>query len=44
MLFIRCKNGISHHPDESVKTGDVRVALDVLSDFILRLAKIHGHI
>ena len=44
MLFIRCKNGISHHPGESVKTGDVRVALDVLNDFILRLAKIHGHI
>jgi allantoate deiminase len=44
MLFIRCKNGISHHPDESVKTGDVRVALDVLNDFILRLAKIHGHV
>ncbi len=44
MLFIRCKNGISHHPDESVKTGDVQVALEVLNDFILRLAKIHGHI
>ena len=23
MLFLRCKGGISHHPDESVKTADV---------------------
>jgi len=41
MLFIRCKNGISHHPNESAKAEDVRVALGVMSDFILRLAKAH---
>ena len=39
MLFIRCKGGISHHPDESVKTEDVRVALAVMNDFIAQLAK-----
>ena len=39
MLFVRCKNGISHNPSESVKTGDVRVAIAVLADFIQTLAK-----
>jgi len=39
MLFIRCKNGISHHPDESVKIGDVRIALEVMNDFIQSLAE-----
>jgi allantoate deiminase len=34
MLFIRCKNGISHHPDESVKVEDVQIALDVMNDFL----------
>ena len=38
MLFIRCKNGVSHHPDESVKTADVRVALEVMIDFLQLLA------
>jgi allantoate deiminase len=39
MLFIRCKNGISHHPDESVKTEDVRIALEVMNDFLQSLAE-----
>lgn len=39
MLFIRCKGGISHHPDESVNLADVRVAFAVMNDFILQLAK-----
>jgi allantoate deiminase len=38
MLFVRCKNGISHHPDESVKIGDVKIAIDVMNDFLLSLA------
>ncbi len=38
MLFVRCKNGISHHPDESVRAKDVTVALDVMSEFLKRLA------
>jgi allantoate deiminase len=44
MLFIRCKGGVSHHPDESVKVQDVQVATDVLNDFILRLAQMHEQI
>jgi allantoate deiminase len=39
MLFVRCKGGISHNPAESVKTTDVRVAIEVLADFIQTLAK-----
>jgi allantoate deiminase len=39
MLFVRCKKGISHNPAESVKTADVRVAIEVLADFIQTLAK-----
>ncbi|GLY63044.1 Zn-dependent hydrolase [Pectobacterium carotovorum subsp. carotovorum] len=27
MLFVRCRGGISHHPDESVATADVALAL-----------------
>jgi allantoate deiminase len=38
MLFIRCKNGISHHPDESVKSADARAALEVMNDFLQLLA------
>jgi allantoate deiminase len=30
MLFVRCRNGISHHPEESVRAEDVAVALEVL--------------
>jgi allantoate deiminase len=39
MLFVRCKDGISHNPAESVKTADVRVAIEVLADFVQTLAK-----
>lgn len=39
MLFVRCKGGISHHPDESVRTGDVKVALSVMRDFLQLVAK-----
>jgi allantoate deiminase len=41
MLFIRCKGGISHHPEESVKERDVAVALDVLTRAVLDLCKRH---
>jgi len=34
MLFVRCKDGISHHPDESVREEDVAVALDVVVRFL----------
>jgi allantoate deiminase len=38
MLFVRCKGGISHNPAESVKAGDAQVAIEVLADFIIRVA------
>ena len=37
MLFIRCEDGISHHPAEAVAVADVQVALDVMLTFIDRL-------
>jgi len=38
MLFVRCKGGISHRPDESVATKDVRVAIAVMNEFLQKLA------
>jgi len=38
MLFVRCKGGVSHHPDESVSGPAVRVAFEVMNDFLLGLA------
>ncbi len=38
MLFVRCKDGISHHPDESVKVEDVRIAINVMNDFLIAVA------
>ena len=38
MLFVRCKDGISHHPAESVDEADVAVAIDVLGRFLGLLA------
>jgi allantoate deiminase len=42
MLFVRCKNGISHHPDESASLEDARIAISVMNDFIKRLAQANG--
>lgn len=39
MLFVRCKEGISHHPDESAQMDDVEVAIAVMNDFLAFLAK-----
>ena len=39
MLFVRCKAGLSHHPDESVAVDDIRVAINVMNDFIRLLAE-----
>jgi allantoate deiminase len=38
MLFVRCRGGISHHPDEHVEEADVAVALDVLERSVRSLA------
>jgi allantoate deiminase len=34
MLFVRCKGGVSHHPDESATLEDVGVAIAVMDDFL----------
>ena len=38
MLFIRCHDGISHHPDEDVREYDVAAALDAFEAAVLRVA------
>ena len=42
MLFVQCRDGLSHHPDESAKVEDIAVALDVMNDFLLLLAEKHA--
>lgn len=39
MLFVRCRNGLSHHPDEHVSPGDLAVAFRVLTDLLVRLGR-----
>ena len=38
MLFVRCRGGISHHADESVRADDVALAIDALEAAVLQLA------
>ena len=38
MLFVRCRDGLSHHPDEYAAPKDLAVALRVTIDFLQRLA------
>ncbi|MES2170982.1 MAG: allantoate amidohydrolase [Actinomycetota bacterium] len=38
MLFLRCRGGISHHPDEAVKKADVAAALDAFEAAVLAVA------
>ncbi|GMA34616.1 Zn-dependent hydrolase [Demequina litorisediminis] len=42
MLFIRCKDGISHHKDEDVRADDVALALDAFEAAVLEARKRHG--
>lgn len=39
MLFVRCRGGISHHPDEHVEPADVAAALDAYTAAVLALAR-----
>jgi len=39
MLFVRCRDGLSHHPDEYATPADLEIALRVTIDFIERLAR-----
>ncbi|MEX1119666.1 MAG: M20/M25/M40 family metallo-hydrolase, partial [Terrimicrobiaceae bacterium] len=36
MLFVRCKDGVSHHPAESVDVDDFRVAIQVMCDALAK--------
>ena len=38
MLFVRCRGGLSHHPDEYAAPRDLAVALKVIVDFLQRLS------
>jgi allantoate deiminase len=38
MLFLRCRGGVSHHPDEHVRTSDVAAALDAFEAAVLAVA------
>ena len=38
MLFVRCRDGISHHPSEYVSPEDIAVALEVMVGGVLSLA------
>ena len=39
MLFVRCREGISHNPAESVRPEDVAVAIEVVNRFLELVAK-----
>lgn len=39
MLFVRCKGGVSHHPDESVSTSDAISGANALLGTVLRLCQ-----
>jgi allantoate deiminase len=41
MLFVRCRDGLSHHPDEFVRRADLGVAVRVMLDFLRRMAEKH---
>jgi allantoate deiminase len=38
MLFVRCRKGLSHHPDEFVASRDLASALGIIVDFLERMA------
>lgn len=41
MLFVRCKEGISHNPAESVDVADVEAAIRVMATFLDRVGAAH---
>jgi allantoate deiminase len=42
MLFVRSRDGLSHHPDEFTSAADLDVALRVVVDLLAQLAKDHA--
>lgn len=42
MLFVRCQDGISHHPDEGVREIDVARGLDAFERAVIAVAETHA--
>jgi allantoate deiminase len=42
MLFVQCKDGLSHHPEEFVRSEHTETAFRAMLDFIRRLAHHHA--
>lgn len=42
MLFVRCKGGVSHHPDESVTVADLDLCIRAMLAFIEDFAREHA--
>ncbi len=42
MLFVRCRDGLSHHPDEYASPADLKIGLRVMVDFLERMAQQHA--
>ncbi|MDP4780203.1 MAG: M20 family metallo-hydrolase [Akkermansiaceae bacterium] len=36
MIFVRCRAGLSHHPDEFAEAGDIEAGIDVMVEFLKR--------
>ena len=39
MLFVRCRDGLSHHPDEYAAPADLAAALEAAVRFMLFIAE-----
>ena len=37
MIFVRCRDGLSHHPDEYAAPEDIEVGIQVLTQFLTKL-------
>jgi allantoate deiminase len=42
MLFVRCRDGISHHPDEYVSPEDIFAVLKVMVQSLIRISNQHS--
>lgn len=42
MIFVRCKNGISHHPDEFASDEDITIGTETLYETVLRIVGLHN--
>ncbi len=38
MLFLRCRDGLSHHPGEFASPEDIEIGIEILANFLTRLA------